>query len=188
MSRYSKPLAERGKALEEVFFSELNERLRLALHDEKEHEEAVRALAEAFGFRDEAMQETLVALGVSSETLPAFALAPLVVTAWASGEVTPDERRGVLDAAHDEGIESGTPAHALLDAWLASRPPAVLLDVWLDYAAALEQHTVASHRNMLRDEIARRASVIARASGGIAGIGSISSAERAVIDAIEDVF
>jgi len=188
MPKYTDPLAERGHALEEAFFASWNEELRKRLHAEEEHEAAVRSLAGALGFRDEKMQDHLVALGISAETLPAFALAPLVVIAWASGEVTEDERTAVLGAAHDEGIERGTPAHQLLEGWLSERPPSTLLENWVEYASALETHTPASHREWLRDEMSRRAQVVARASGGVAGIYSISATERAVIDAIEGVF
>lgn len=187
MSRYTKPLSDREQALEEAFFRKWNENLRAALREEKEHEERVRVLAGALGFRDEAVQDALVALGISPETLPAFALAPLVVVAWASGEVTPEERTAVLAAAHEEGIERGSPAYGLLDAWLEKKPSDALLSTWLDYASAIEDHAVASHREWLRNEMSRRARAIARASGGIAKLGAISASEQAVIDAIEDV-
>ena len=184
MSHYTKPLEERERALEAAFFNKENERLLDAIRKEKEHEESLRALAEICGFRDEQIQDALIDMGISRETLAAFSLAPLVATAWANGFVTDDERATLLECAHEEGIEEGSEAHALLDAWLKEKPPENLLEAWLAFAHAMDEHTAGSQRGLLVQESARRAEAIARASGGVAGIGAVSAAEQAVIDAI----
>ena len=78
-------LADREKALEELFFEKHNRKLAEQLRAEREQTEAQEGLATLTGIEDEALLETLVGLDLRVETWAALSLLPLVEVAWADG-------------------------------------------------------------------------------------------------------
>ena len=78
-------------------------------------------------------------------------LLPLVVVAWADGTVDAKERKAVLEAAEGAGVAKGDAPHALLEAWLAVRPPENFMDAWEGYAREL--------RDVLGASVEKRSSI-----------------------------
>lgn len=181
-------LGDRKKALEESFFAKQNATLLERMRAEREKEAAVDALARASQIEDRETLEKLVDLGLDSATWAALSLVPLVEVAWADGDVKENERHAVLAAAQEQGIEKGTPSHALLESWLTSRPGPSLFASWGAYATELAANLTPDQRAALHRDLADRAHAVARAAGGILGIGSESHAERRVIDALGKPF
>jgi tellurite resistance protein len=176
-------LEDRRKALEEQFFRKENEKLRQKLQAERTARENREALAELSGIRDEAALTQLLEQGVSAETLAALVLVPLVAVAWADGEIDARERAAILAAAADFGVARGSPNFDLLEGWLSTQPGERLLDTWTDYVSQLGGALVAGGRQVLREELIGRARDVARASGGILGLGTkVSASEQAVLD------
>lgn len=174
----------REKALEEEFFARENAKLKESLQRELRDEQASAALAKACGITDEAVLQHMLAAGLTPQTGAAFALLPLILTAWADGKLDDAERSAVLAAARDDSaIPEDSPAHEMLEHWLAKPPPRKLWRVWREYASALGQTLDADARQAFTDSVIGRAERVAAASGGILGLGTrISKSEREMLD------
>lgn len=147
-------------------------------------------IAALCGIRDAKVLDRLLALGVTAETLPALSLYPLVAVAWADGRVQRAERRAILDAARDNGLDEGSPAYEILSANLADTPPAPgVADAWANYAVALNAHLDDKQREIIRNWLLGRARAIALAARGHLGLEKrISDAEAAVLRELEGAF
>lgn len=180
----SDPIHKRGQALENEFFHRVDEALQQKIRLAVEREQPKAMLIEATGFRDEALLDHLLDAGIGVERLAALALVPAVWVAWADGKVTRQEREAVLEAAGKDGLNQDSVAYQLVQAWLDNRPDPSLWDLWGEYAAALAVDLPAETKESLADEIVRQATVVAKASGGTLGFGSVSAQEQAILTRI----
>ena len=174
-------LDERRKALEEAFFRKEND---AALGRIREHREELAAVAElcaATGVGNESLLEALLEQGVTAESIAALALVPVVAVAWADGKIDRGEREAIMKAASQNEIQKDQPAYQLLESWLSVRPADQLLNSWGDYARALFNELGEEERIQFAEDVLERAYKVARAAGGLLGIGSVSAEERAVI-------
>lgn len=182
-------LSERRRALEEAFFAKHNEALRQRLRATDEAKSRKAVLAAASGIADEKVLEVLGALGLDGETLTAMSLVPLILIAWADGHLDDSERRAVMAAAHDDGIDQQPAALAMLEQWLAHRPSPELRSAWVDYIGAVSRAMPAEEREMLKTQLLARARRVAEAAGGFLVFGSrISSFELNVLSELERAF
>ncbi len=183
------PLAKRRKALEDDYFAKQNKRLALDLRLKQARQDAKEAIAATSGLDDDEVLERLVDLGIGSDTLGALSLVPLVEVAWADDRMEPDERTAALEAAEQAGVAPESPAHRLLEAWLAERPPPRLLAAWRGYVGALCEDMIPEKRLALRRDVLDRARAVAEAAGGFLGVGNrISRREREIFDILETSF
>jgi hypothetical protein len=181
-------LGDRKQALEEAFFKKA-EKAQVDAYREKLARKAQRdQLRELSGMDDEGVLDALIELGVSAETMAALALVPLVHVAWADGVVQAAERKAILQAAGEKGIEEGSPAAALLAGWLEDEPGSDLFKAWREYIGALEPVLDAEHLATLKAEITAKAEEIARKAGGFLGIAAISEEEEEALGEIERAF
>jgi hypothetical protein len=184
-----KILADREKALEELFFEKENRKLLERIRAEAEQVSAKRGLKDLTGIRDEALLEKLVQLGIRPGKWAALALIPLVEVAWADGSVDERERRAVLSAADANGVAKDSAAYDLLEQWLAERPDAAYLGAWGEYIVALCAELGEAQRAALQREILGRARQVAEATGGILGLGKkVSDAEQRALDELKKAF
>ena len=182
-------LGSRKKGLEEAFFAEQDARVRRKLREADEAQASRDTLAAASGISDAGVLDRLAALGISGETLAALSLTPMVLVAWADGEIDDKERAAVLSGAEQMGLARGAPSHQLLESWLTKHPPATLLASWKDYVAALAPTLDAAARDTLKTETLHRARAVAEATGGFLGLGSkVSDAEQSVLTELERSF
>jgi hypothetical protein len=182
-------LAERRRALEESFFNKQNEALRLKLREREQASARKEALAAASGISDEATLSRLLALRISSETLAALYLVPLVEVAWADGKIEAAERKALLSAAQGAGMHDGNPSYGLLEGWLAQRPNSELLEAWKQYIRVLTETMDSAAKQTLKRDLVGRAKSVAEAAGGFLGVGGkVSAAEQKVINELEAVF
>jgi hypothetical protein len=182
-------LRDRGKSLEDEFFRREDQRLLARLQELQSAEMNREALAKASGITRPDVLDKLLQLGIRAETLAALSIVPLVEVAWADGTLDAKERRAVLDHAADAGIASGSTAAGLLQAWLERRPERKLLDAWTALVHALRDEVGPEESARLRTELVDRARAVARASGGVLGMGSkVSSAEDAMLAHLEGAF
>lgn len=182
-------LRDRGKGLEDEFFRREDQRLLARLRELKEAETNREALAKASGITAPEVLDRLLQLGIQPQTLAALSIVPLIEVAWADGALDTKERRAVLEHAGAAGVTSGSPGHALLEAWLERRPSQQLLDAWGEFVRALRAQIGADEAARLKAELVERARVVARASGGVLGLGSkVSRAEAAMLASLERPF
>lgn len=182
-------LGDRRRALEEEFFAKQNRQLLQQLRETTTAQSKKEALATASGITDAAVLEQLVAMDVSSETLAALSLVPLVEVAWADGKLDAKERSAILAAAEQSGLSKGSASYRLLEEWLGEQPSPQLLVAWKGYVAALSGTLDAQARQALKQDLLGRARAVAEAAGGFLGFGKrVSRAEQAVLTELEQAF
>jgi hypothetical protein len=179
----------RRRELEDKFFAERDRELLAALRAEAAARERKAALADASGIADADLIAQLDELDVCGETLAAVCLIPLIAVAWSDGAVDGGEKKAVMAAAEEAGVKDGHPAHDLLERWLGKKPDDTLLGVWRSYVRELLPKLTGLARAALKKEIIGHAQMVAKATGGILGLGNkISAAEQTVIDDLAATF
>ena len=188
MSR-SRPLSEREKAFEDLFFREESERLVEAMRARKSRKEQFAALSGALGVDAPELINPLLELDLREKNVTALVLAPLVAVAWADRMLDNEERRSILKAEDDFGIDPKSEAGLLLEVWLDHRPHESLLDAWAAYVGELCRVLEPDERTRLRNEIVSRSRRIARAvEKSFLRSGGPTEAEKAVLEKIEAAF
>jgi len=181
-------LDERRAALEEEFFHRENEKKLAKLKEQLSQQETKEELRKASGMSDDAVLDKLVALGLRGPTVAALSLVPLIAVAWADGTLQDDERRHIINAAESKGLGAGTPGHELLSSWLTRKPDDSLFEAWGSYLTALLGKLNDEQVGILKTQIVAMAKDVAKAAGGVLGIGKVSGSETQVIERIEAAF
>jgi tellurite resistance protein len=177
------------RALEEAFFARENEALRRRLKEMDETKRTKEALSAASGITDDAVLEKLISLNISSETLAALSLIPLVAVAWADGSIDDKERNAVFSRASEVGVRKEDVSHELFERWLTEPPPPALVAAWKDYVRAFVATMSHEDRHAFKTEFLDRARGIAEAAGGFLGIGKkVSPPEQRVLDELARAF
>lgn len=186
---YAKPLVERERALEEAFFRRENARLLEEMRARRSRAEQFDALSAALGVRQAKIIDPLLDMGLREENVTALVMAPLVAVAWADRRLDDDERRLLIEAEQEHGIEPDSEAARLFDHWLEHRPHPEMLDAWSAYVSELCRVLDARQREQLREDVVSWSWEIARAIDRTIREGhGPSRAERAVIERIEQAF
>lgn len=179
---------ERGKSPEEEFFARQNAKLKEKLKVQLGREQARKDLTAAYPNLSPALTERFLDHGMDVEAVAALGLVPLVMVAWADGEVSEQERAAILTAAGQRGL-GGTKSHVMLVEWLRQRPSPQVVEHWRHYVAAASRDLSPPEREQLRTGVLRLAEDVAKAAGGFLGLGSkISKQEQAVLDEISRAF
>lgn len=185
----SGPLSEREKALEDLFFRKESERLLKAMRSRKSREENFSALSAAIGVSAPELVNPLLDLDIREENITALVLVPLISVAWADNQLDDEEKRSILKAKADFGIDPESEAGQLLQVWLDRRPHESLLDAWAAYVGELCRVLDPAERTKLRDDIVSRSHRIASAVGkSFLRAGGATDAEQAVLTKIENAF
>ncbi len=182
-------LAERGKALEEAFFARQGEEWRRQQREAAESKTRRQALSSASGITDETLLDRLEKLNLDAGTLAALTMVPLVVVAWADGQLDDKERAALLAAAAEAGLDKEGPSYRSLTEWLTAPPSPDLLGAWTSYVRATSADLTPEARNALKADILSRATRVAEAAGGFLGLGrKVSPAEEAALQKLEKAF
>jgi len=182
------PIHRRGQALEDAYFQRVDQELIERLRQNNERETHIKELMAATGIHDEDLFEHLLEAGIDASNVAALALTPLVYVAWADGSVSASERQAVISAALKHGINGSSLAYKLLEHWLHERPGRELWDLWKQYARDFYQALPPTTAEKMQARFMEQAHEVAKASGGMLGIGKICDAERHVLDQIAAVF
>jgi tellurite resistance protein len=175
--------------LEEAFFAQENSRLLEKLREESRQRERREALRAAMGVRDEALIDALIDLDIYPETAAAFSLVPLVVVAWADGEIQSKEREAILKAATGRGIEKGSTTCKILENWLNHKPSNDVVDTWKRYVREISASMDDGRRAAFRDGVLAQARDVAEAAGGFLGLGDrVSNAEDKALEDLATAF
>jgi len=138
------------------------------------------------GLDDEVLQR-LLDVGFSGQDLSAITLAPLSVTAWASGSVSEQECEQAMLAIFDSPLSGNVHAIEMYRGWLRNRPPEFLLDLWSDYMLATRDRHDEGQWRIEGERLVRQAYRVAMASGGLLGFGKLCAAEQQILDRIVSV-
>jgi hypothetical protein len=180
---------ERGKALENVFFDAESRKKIEQMREERVRASEREELAAVCGISDEAFLDRLLDNGVTAECLSALVVVPLVKVAWADENVAATEAHVIRDAAAKYGIARRTPSFELVERWLEERPGQELFEAWQAYAEIVSRCLETSDRAAFAEAMLATARDVARAAGGILGVGpKTSKAEQAVLDELASAF
>jgi predicted metalloendopeptidase len=178
----SDAFGSRGRALEEAFFKDRDQKLLNKLRNELQHFEESKKLAHVSGIVEQQVLTNLVEAGITAETLVAVGLIPLIEVAWSDGAVSREEKEAVLNAAAAEGIQPDTAARHMLEQWLTSRPDSRVVAAWKEYVSEMARLMPAETTAAIKKQMIDRATRVAEAAGGFLGLATISKVERATID------
>jgi hypothetical protein len=182
-------LRDRGRSLEDEFFRREDKRLLAKLAEMQAAETNRQALAAASGIAAPEVLDKLMALGIRAETLAALSIVPLIEVAWADGSLDAKERQAVLDRAKEVGVAPGSTAHTLLGAWLERRPDPKLLEAWTHMVRGLRERMGPDEVGRLEAGLLDHARAVARASGGVLGMGAkVSAPEAAMLERLRAAF
>jgi hypothetical protein len=182
-------LHERGKAIEDLFFKQCDEKLLDNLRKEIAKKEIHEAFHHVSGISDAAALDALVEAGITPESLTSIAMVPLVVVAWADKVMEPAEKAAILQAAEVAGVHPDTASYVTMECWLEKRPSSDLLEAWKAYIRALKPTLDAVAFSQLKHSILDRAEKVASATGGFLGLGSkVSESERKVLSQLAKAF
>lgn len=97
------------------------------------------------------------------------------------------ERKAILKAASERGVEPGSANYTMLEVWLKEKPNQQLMDAWKKYARGLWEQLAEHERILMRESIVGSAREIAETAGGFLGLQAISSQEEALLKELEKV-
>jgi tellurite resistance protein len=180
-------LGDRRRTQEEEYFQRREQEL-IAKLQQRAREDATRGrLAERTGVADQKILRDLDMHGFTPETVMLVHLVPLLQVAWADGGVSDREQALIVEVARARGIEAGSAADSQLATWLANRPSADFFEGTLRAIVAILQARPPEEREASRRELLSSCTAIASASGGVLGVGKLSSQERNVLAHISQV-
>lgn len=177
-------LRDRGRALEEEYFRRKDRELIEKIRQRSVDEETKRALGATAGVDDTELVHELHALGFTPETVKLLPFLPVLQVAWAEGGVTPVERYLIEKLATTREITPGSEADAQLMDWLAARPSEDVFAGATRLISALLEAGAPVLSDLTADQLLRHCEQVASVSGGMLGIGGISSEERELLKSI----
>jgi len=171
-------LDDRRRASEDDYFRKKDRELIEKMRQAAEADRARTELSTRTGVSDPALIAELGALGFTPDTISVLPLVPVVQMAWAEGGITPAERDLLVRLARGRGITAGSAADQQLSDWMSRRPSDEVFSRATRLIRAMLDTGTAAAASMSADDVIKYSESIAAASGGLFGIGKISSEER----------
>ena len=169
---------------EEEYFRRKDRELLERMRKEAEAASARKELEAATGIRDAESLKELEELGFSPRTIVLLPLVPVLQVAWAEGGISAAEREMIVKLARSRDVEPGSEADAQLQEWLERRPSEGTFRRAGRLIAAMLDHHEGAEFQVSADDLLKYCEQIAQASGGIFGIGSVSSEEKVALQQI----
>ena len=173
--------SEPADAFEAAFYSTMKQYQAKQSEETAAKSVAAQELAELTGIREPSTLAALSESGVTVRSLVAMRIFPLVAVAWADGEIQPDERERVLEAAAQQGLKRKSSAGILLNEWLMNQPDESVFEAWEHYAIALLQKLSPADAATLRKSIQDEIKDVAAAAGGVLGWAAVTKDESAIV-------
>ena len=176
---------KRGKSLEEEYFRRRDRELIEKMRESAAAEKALGEMGRQTGLGDPALLTQLQELGFTPETVSLLPLVPVLEMAWEEGDVSSAERDLLIQLARSRGIQDDSAAGRQLEQWMAMRPqPAVFERARRLIGAMLSSGAEGMAATLNADDLVDYCEKIAAASGGLFGIGRVSTSERALLGRI----
>ena len=182
------PFEARGRSLEAAFFQKVDAELLKKLRGQLAHLEEANKLAHVSEIMDQKILSDLVRVGVTAESLLAMRFVPMVKVAWSDRKISAAEQTAILKAAESEKMKPDSAAYHLLRSWLERPPEDAVYIAWKEYVQEMARRMPPESLKDLRDRTAALCNLVAKAAGGVLGIGSISAAEQKTIDECVNAF
>jgi hypothetical protein len=179
-------LRKRGRTSEDEYFARVDrEALETGRRKAADAAELHR-LGEALGVSDEELLVKLREAGFGPAHVALVAVLPALEVAWSDGAVGQAERELLKEQLrlHSDGQQPSAEASAKLDDFLLTRPPNDLFDRARRAAQIALSRAGEDDRRTLATRLMAEARAVAEASGGLLGLGSVSTPERRALDAL----
>ena len=133
---------------------------------------------------DAELKSHLEYMGIDDQSFRVVALLPLVQVAWADGAVQDGERKLIVDLAQRHfQLDAG--ASQLLDGWLTFRPTDAYLSKGREVLVELARRSSGPHVTPTTlQEVIDFSLEVARAAGGLFGIGAVDAQEKTALEEI----
>jgi hypothetical protein len=177
-------LRERGNALEDKFFADLDSQLLEELKAKQDRDSTLAEFSRVTCIKDESVLNSVIKLGISSQSIAALRVFPLVAVAWADGVVEESEREKVMELSSRHLGNADGPSYKLLRSWLEKKPTEDVMVAWLTYAKGLVEALSADDARSLKESLVDEVKEVASSSGGVLGWGSISKGEHITMNQI----
>ena len=192
MSHMKDSISERGRSLEDEYFRrrdrEMLEQARNQLEQAQDHQVAAdgrRQRAAALGIDDEAIATALSAYGFDAATMSLVYIVPAIQVAWADGRLSAGERAEIERLLTLREMQSsGGLGRRLVAGWLAEEPRGDFYRVAMAALRLLLARLGDDARRRVVTQIVDDCTAVAKASGGLLGLGALSRAES---DSIRDL-
>jgi len=181
-------LMNMARILQTMFFAEGDVTLVKQREELQRMEHTKKVLSGLSGITNQDILQKFIELDVSPEAVTSLALVPLVMIAWADGEVDDKEREAVLNSLRGYGLIKNNVNYTLLNEWLGKRPPRKMLDAWTHYISEICGSLSAEERAELKANIMGHAAAVAGASGGFLSITKISPEEEGMLAKLKKAF
>jgi hypothetical protein len=179
-------VGKRGRSLEEEYFARRDRELIETQRRKAADAEELHKLGQALGVSDDELLAALREEGLDASQAALVYVLPALEVAWADGAVGKGERdllHEQLRRHSDQGQPSAN-AIAKLDRWLSTRPPDRLFERARRAAHLAVSKVGEAERPALAKRILAEATAVAEASGGLLGLGAVSSPERRALEAL----
>ena len=174
-------LGDRGRSLETDYFRRRDQELLERAREQEAAAERRRQLAAALGVDDQAVTE-LAALGFDAATAPLLDIVPAIQVAWSDGTL-PAAERAVIERilTRPELQPAAQTGGRMVAEWLSRRPRPELFRLATEALRLRVDRLDADSRTQLVSKIIADCKAVATASGGVFGLGALSSAEADLI-------
>jgi hypothetical protein len=173
--------------VEKVFFKE-NKKIEDKYRAMQQMKKTKEALAAVSGINDDLVLDKFIEMNLRPETLASISMVPLIVIAWADGNLDPKEKDAILNVVGKFGWTPDSLNYELLNQWLKTKPSASLLTAWKHYVDSLCHTMTKEELAHFKKEMMAHVTMVAEAAGGFLGIGKISAEERDMISQLENTF
>lgn len=174
--------------LVEKFFFKENKKMEERYREMQKIKKTKEALAAASGIDDDLVLNKFIELDIRPETIASISMVPLIVIAWADGNIDPKEKDAILSAVGKFGWTPDSLNYDLLNQWLKNKPSASLLTAWKHYVGSLCHTMTIEELAHFKKEMMAHVTMVAEAAGGFLGLGKISAEERDMISQLENTF
>jgi hypothetical protein len=174
--------------LEQAFFLNQEAILIENMRKLEKRKRTAQELSAISGIQNQHLIEKFLELEIEPKDLAAVSIVPLVVVAWADGNVDDKERVAVMLAAEKMGFAKGCENFAMLQDWLTHKPKPQLLEAWTHYVEGIVSEMNSQDVASFQKEILEHAQMVAKASGGMLGMAKVSANEKAILTQLENAF
>jgi hypothetical protein len=169
---------------EEDYFRRKDRELLERMRQSAAEAAARKDIETATGIHDPEQIQELQALGFTPDTLSLLPLVPVLQVAWAEGGVSVAERKLIIDLARSRDIAAGSDADAQLQEWLDQKPSEATFRKASRLIGAMLDQPEGAEMQFSADDLLKYCEQIAHASGGLFGIGKVSTEEKAALQQI----
>ena len=180
------PGVKKRRASEDEYFARRDRELVETKRRKEADAAELQRLGNALGLGDEDLLAKLRAAGFGPSHVAIVPVLPALEIAWSDGAVGKAEGELLKEQLrrYSDGQQPSPEATAKLDEFLVTRPP----DQLFDQARRVAQIAVSKASEDRRRELTARmmadAKAVAEASGGLLGLGTVSTPERRALEAL----